>query len=102
MSKANKGKPTPGVEPKDNAVRRDLEQRGTYKMRLSPELERALAEASRAVTQESRRSQCELRLSSFEWNPRLVALAIAFLIIVGTILWVGCRLVEGMPAVLAN
>jgi len=102
MSKANKAKLTAGVEANDSAVQRDLEQRGTYKMRLSPELEQALAEASRVVTQESSRRQLELRVSSFEWNPRLVALAIAFLIIVGTILWVGCRFVEGMPALLAN
>jgi hypothetical protein len=78
----------------------DLRRRATHPLRGSDEYQRIVAEC--VVAHEARRKPCQDTLSSFEWNPRLVAAIVVVLIVLSMIIWVGCQVASALPSVVSG
>jgi len=67
------------------------------------EYQRLMAECAAAHSvQQSPRKPSKFKLAWFEWNPRLVAMLIALLVVLSTLLWVGCRAKNAAPSAVEN
>lgn len=78
----------------------ELRHRAIHPLRESDEYRQIVAECVAAHKARTNPSQCAL--SSFEWNPRLVATIVFILIILSTIVWTGCRVTNAAASAIGN
>jgi hypothetical protein len=75
--------------------RRVKESSPVHSGRNSIEYLQAAAEASQAVALKARQPHSEFALMPLAVSPRLAAAVVAVMVVLGTLLWIGCRAMDG-------
>lgn len=83
-----------------SAFTEDMRRRETYRFRGSPEYRRAVAACVAAY--EARMKPSKLGVASYEVNPRLAVGILLVLIVLGAVLYPGCRAVSAASSLVDN